>query len=254
MANLTILSKEVRILDGLYSLNDLHKASGGKKCHQPANFIRLNTTKELIEEIHRSSDLRNGDMTQSANSHFAKYQGGKNQGTWVCKELVYAYAMWISAKFHLQVIRAFDSQVQQNHPRPMQQAPALDYKPNHNIPLNDLIYEIAQLRGVSTEQVRIHYSHVFNSQNWTRENEFVAALARSVLRRDLEAERAKASPDVINLVAEAKERGLMLVDENEYLALRGRLEIQQEMLEKFIDEAMKIGRNNRALLSHGLWG
>ncbi|MGI2874093.1 KilA-N domain-containing protein [Vibrio fluvialis] len=103
MANLTILSKDIRTLNGLYSLNDLHKASGSASKHQPSFFLRNVQTKELIEEINRS-----------ANSQIAceTFRGGCKQGTWVCKELVYFYAMWISAKFHLQVIRAFDALTQ----------------------------------------------------------------------------------------------------------------------------------------------
>ncbi|ENI4126748.1 KilA-N domain-containing protein [Vibrio fluvialis] len=100
MPNLTIMSKEIRILNGLYSLNDLHKASGNAKKHQPHQFLRNDQTRDLISEIDRSANSRIA---------YEAYRGGKHQGTWVCKELVYAYAMWISARFHLQVIRAFDA-------------------------------------------------------------------------------------------------------------------------------------------------
>ncbi|CAH0528408.1 hypothetical protein CTH30272_02092 [Allocatenococcus thiocycli] len=103
MSNLSILSKEIRTHNNLYSLNDLHKASGNNKNHQPAFFMRVDQTKELIDEINRSANMQIAVETK---------RGGANQGTWVCKELVYAYAMWISAKFHLQVIRAFDAMTQ----------------------------------------------------------------------------------------------------------------------------------------------
>lgn len=56
MTTLTILTTEIRQFDGLYSLNDLHKAAGGHERHKPSNFLRLDTTQELIEEI-SCSDL-----------------------------------------------------------------------------------------------------------------------------------------------------------------------------------------------------
>lgn len=93
--------------DGLYSLNDLHRASGSKKKHQASNFMRLEATKGLIAEIDRSSDMSNGTNSTA----YKIIQGGdsEQQGTFVCRELVYSYAMWISPRFQLMVIRAFDS-------------------------------------------------------------------------------------------------------------------------------------------------
>ena len=104
---LTILGNTIRMIDGLYSLNDLHKASGSSKKHQANNFMRLENTKSLITEIERSSDVRNGTSSIA----YKVIQGGRSeqQGTFVCRELVYSYAMWISPHFQLTVIRAFDS-------------------------------------------------------------------------------------------------------------------------------------------------
>lgn len=104
MTNLSLLSKQIRLIDGLYSLNDLHQVSGGTKATQPHQFLRNAQTKELIKEIGCSANSRIAYKT---------LRGGKLQGSWVSKELVYAYAMWISPQFHLQVIRAFD-QMQSN--------------------------------------------------------------------------------------------------------------------------------------------
>lgn len=94
--------------DGRYCLNDLHKASGYDKKHQPAYFIRNQQTKDLVNEIVNSANLQSLENNQI--EPVKKMEGVKG-GTYVVKELVYAYAMWISAKFHLMVIRAYDSLV-----------------------------------------------------------------------------------------------------------------------------------------------
>jgi hypothetical protein len=86
--------------NGRYCLNDLHKAAGDELKHKPANWLRLDQTKALIDEIDRCSDVSNAVKVM---------QGGIQQGTFVVKELVYAYAMWISPAFTLQVIRAYDA-------------------------------------------------------------------------------------------------------------------------------------------------
>ena len=86
--------------DGRFSLNDLHRASGGEDKNQPSNFLRAEQTQKLIEAINRSSDSMNALSTK---------QGGKNQGSYGVKELVYAYANWISADFYLGMIRTFDA-------------------------------------------------------------------------------------------------------------------------------------------------
>ncbi|MFQ1023222.1 P22AR C-terminal domain-containing protein [Avibacterium paragallinarum] len=99
MKNLTILNTQIRTLNNLYSLNDFHKASGGEEKNKPTRFMRLDQTKDLITEI--KQEYGRPDLV------FSTIHGGINSGTYVCKELVIAYAAWISAAFHLKVIRAF---------------------------------------------------------------------------------------------------------------------------------------------------
>lgn len=99
---LTVAGTSVRQVGDLYSLNDLHKAAGNEDKHQPALFLRNEQARALVAEI------------QSTNSQTAvkSINGGQKRGTYACKELVIAYAAWISAAFHLKVIRVFLDAVQ----------------------------------------------------------------------------------------------------------------------------------------------
>lgn len=150
MAHLIISSKDIRTLDGLYSLNDLHKAAGSESRHLPAQFLRNQQTKELIAEIENY-----------ANSHSlaVNTNQGRSGGTWVCKELVYAYAMWISPKFNLQVIRAFDQAQQETQPEPIQQTLPATIQDDEKL---KLINDIAQSLGITENIVVVPASEIMN--------------------------------------------------------------------------------------------
>ncbi|ATJ82025.1 BRO family protein [Halomonas beimenensis] len=81
--------------EGRCNLNNLHKASGGERVHQPSNFTSLDSTKRIIVELSKSCDLRISPM---------EAKRGRNGGTYVVKELVYAHAMWISTAFNLRMV------------------------------------------------------------------------------------------------------------------------------------------------------
>jgi len=94
---LTVGSVTIREHGGLYSLNDLHKASGGEENYKPAFFLRNSQTKALIAEMAKGTD----------SYLFLKSTKGRFGSTYACRELVIAYAAWISAAFQLKVIRVF---------------------------------------------------------------------------------------------------------------------------------------------------
>jgi len=100
MSNLIILDVSVRQDElGRFCINDLHRASGGEKKNGPGYWLENQQIQELIEEM----EITGNPVIQSK----------QGLGTFVAKELVYAYAMWVSPSFHLKVIRAYDDLVNQ---------------------------------------------------------------------------------------------------------------------------------------------
>ena len=91
---------------GRYCLNDLHKASGGNQKDQPRYFLENKQTQDLVQALTDSGIPL---------SPIEVIRGGLEQGTYVVKQIVYAYAMWISAAFNLKVINTFDAVVTQKH-------------------------------------------------------------------------------------------------------------------------------------------
>lgn len=124
---LTIANTSVRQVSGLFSLNDLHKASGGEDKHQPAKFVRMEQTQALIAEIENSPKVASLEAAEIGNPEESRSlvtKEGRGGGTYACKELVIAYAAWISAAFHLKVIRVFLSVAM---PAAVERNPAIDY-------------------------------------------------------------------------------------------------------------------------------
>lgn len=85
---------------GRYCLNDLHKASGSERKNQPQYFLENKQTQDLVQAL---------TDTGIPVSPINVIRGGLEQGTYVVKQIVYAYAMWISAAFNLKVINTFDA-------------------------------------------------------------------------------------------------------------------------------------------------
>lgn len=91
-----------RDIQGRYCLNDLHRAAGGEQKHRPKYWMDIGQTKELIDQILTEGGISPLEENQPVNVIY----GGNNQGTYACKELVYDYAMWISLKFYIRVLKS----------------------------------------------------------------------------------------------------------------------------------------------------
>ena len=141
--NITLSNVAIREHNGLYSINDLHRASGGEKRHQPSDWLRLKQTIELIKEAEKTG-----------NPVILSKQG---VGTFACKELICAYATWISPKFFLQVIRTFLAVHEQGSLKPDFHLTA-PTTPDERKPLRDAVFALATQYGLaySTAYKMVH--------------------------------------------------------------------------------------------------
>ena len=95
--------------NGLYSINDIHRASGGLKKHQPDKWFQLQSTTNFVryqEEKAKSQALNQGSKNLVVETIEGRNYGG-NSGTFVSRKLVVAYAMWISPAFADHVLDTF---------------------------------------------------------------------------------------------------------------------------------------------------
>lgn len=150
---LTIGTTSVRQVGDLFSLNDLHQESGGRPGHRPGYFLDNEQTKALVTEI------------ETAGIPAVKTKEGRGGGTYACKELVIAYAAWISAAFHLKVIRVF---LKQMAPAVAQRNPAIDYdriSPAQAQDLKEIVQAIvdAGVQSYGETWTRLHNKFKVNS-------------------------------------------------------------------------------------------
>ncbi|NTX08974.1 KilA-N domain-containing protein [Myxococcus sp. CA040A] len=87
---------------GRYSLNDLHRAAGLEKRHQPSDFLRTASVAALVDEIH-SGDSRSAPVEV--------VNGGPNRGTYACRLVALRYAAWISAPFEYKVYKVLEDYI-----------------------------------------------------------------------------------------------------------------------------------------------
>lgn len=99
--------------EGRFSLNDFHRAAGGEKKHRPAYWLATAQAKDLVSML--ASESEAGNPASPICIIKGNHSSGAAQGTYAVRELIYAYAMWISPAFNLKVIRAFDAVQRVDH-------------------------------------------------------------------------------------------------------------------------------------------
>ncbi len=157
LSAICIADTQIREINGLYSLADLHKASGGQNKHRPSLWLRNQQAIDFIEELTKAQICaleQNQELSAQAKQALLDDEnslrenvikvvnGGKHgSGTYVCKELVVHYGMWISPEFSIKVIQTF-LHSQQKATEPVQ--PALPPSHKYALDVNEM-HQLADL-------------------------------------------------------------------------------------------------------------
>ncbi len=163
MPNQILVSNHPIPLDheGRVDLNALHRLSSASKNKRPSNWLRLQSSQELIDELDLNcSDLSSLPVTQTE---------GRNGGTYAHELLAISYAGWISPRFQLQVNQAFIDSHQQ---------PLLP-----DIPLDQMLIE--KDKYIELLEVRIAYHEMLargRKVNLEEEQRIVYLREREVMR------------------------------------------------------------------------
>ena len=97
--SLSIMGTEIRQdSDGLYSLNDVHRASGGGEEKRPSKWLANEQPNSIARKIEAKARIR----------ALAIKRGGNAPGVFACKELVLISATWLDDDFYIDVVCAFD--------------------------------------------------------------------------------------------------------------------------------------------------
>jgi hypothetical protein len=89
--------------NGLYLITDLWKASGSLSKDLPQKWLELKSTQKYLRFLNAIPET--GSISKS--SEIITTGEKSFHGTYVCEELVYSYAMWISCEYHHLVITTF---------------------------------------------------------------------------------------------------------------------------------------------------
>ena len=114
MSAVTIFSTNIRQDgSGRFCLNDLHHAAGGAAKHKPSEWLRNRQTNALAQELGKAGIPA-----------LVTTKGGRTPGVFAVRELVIAYAAWISPTFHVKVLQVFLATVASSKPLLLRATPS----------------------------------------------------------------------------------------------------------------------------------